>query len=496
MSIGLARQRTTATPPAGEHRAQRLARKRQLVSFYDDLAAQRDEWIARNRAFYADEWRYMRYLVPAGVRVLEIGCGAGHLLAALEPLRGVGLDMSPRMIEQARARFPRFEFAVGDIEDPETVDRLGGPFDVIVLSDMIGSLEDCQAGLSRLHGLCTADTRIVISYFNQLWRPVLRLGERIGRRMPHPPQNWLSLHDLACMLELAEFDMVRAETRQLLPLELFGLGRLVNRFVAPLPLVRSLCLRRYVVARSRHVERKQPTSCTVVIPCRNERDNIEPVVRRLPDFAADLEIIFIEGHSSDGTFDECRRVQRAFAQRDIKCVVQDGKGKADAVRKGFAMARGEVLIILDADLTVAPEDVTKFFAIIALGKGEFVNGTRLVYPMASDAMPFLNYLANRMFALLFSWLLTQRLTDTLCGTKAISRHHYAQLAAGRSYFGNLDPFGDFDLIMGAAKLNLKFVEVPIRYADRTYGTTQISRFRDGWLLLRMAWLAFFKMKAL
>ncbi len=496
MSTDLASQRAAVAPPAGEHRAQRLARKRQLVSLYDGLAAQRDEWIARNRGFYEDERRYIRHLVPEGVRVLEIGCGAGHLLAALEPSRGVGLDISSRMVEQAKARFPKFEFVVGDIEDAETVDLLDGPFDVIVMSDVIGSLEDCQAGLDRLHGLCTAETRIVISYFNQLWRPLLRFGERIGRRMPHPPQNWLSMDDLACMLDLANFDVIRAETRQLIPLELFGIGRLLNRFVGPLPLIRNLCLRRYVVARSKQVERKQFVSCTVVIPCRNERDNIEAAVRRLPDFAADLEIIFVEGHSSDGTFDECRRVQRAFPHRDIKCVVQDAKGKVDAVRKGFAMARGEVLIILDADLTVAPEDLGKFFDIIAFGKGEFVNGTRLVYPMTSDAMRFLNYLANRMFALLFSWLLTQRVTDTLCGTKAISRHRYAQLVAGRSYFGNFDPFGDFDLIMGAAKLNLKIVEVPIRYADRTYGRTQISRFRDGWLLLRMVWLGFLKMKAL
>ena len=166
------------------------------------------------------------------------------------------------------------------------------------------------------------------------------------------------------------------------------------------------------------------------------------------------------------------------------------------MREGFAAARGDVLIILDADLTVAPEDIGKFFAIFASGRGEFVNGTRLVYPMAQGAMRFLNYLANRTFAVLFSWILSQRFTDTLCGTKAISRYDYNRLEAGRSYFGEFDPFGDFDLIFGAAKLNLKIVEIPIRYADRIYGSTQISRFRDGWLLLKMVWLAFRKIKAL
>ena len=281
-----------------------------------------------------------------------------------------------------------------------------------------------------------------------------------------------------------------------MPVALFGLGTLLNRFLAPLPLVRHLCLRRYVVSRSKVARFSRPTSCTVVIPCRNERGNIEAAVQRLDRFCADLEIIFVEGGSSDGTLDECLRFQAAHSDRDIKVAVQDGTGKGDAVRKGFAIARGDVLIILDADLTVAPEDVGKFFKLVADGKGEFVNGTRLVYPMTSGAMRFLNYLANRMFALLFSWLLMQRFSDTLCGTKAISRDHYQSLSAGRSYFGQFDPFGDFDLIFGAAKLNLKIAEIPVRYADRSYGSTQISRFRDGWLLLRMVWLAFRKMKAL
>jgi SAM-dependent methyltransferase len=482
--------------PLGTHHAQRLARKRQLVAHYDNLAPHRDEWIARSRSFYEDEWRYMRFVVPAGVRVLEIGCGTGQLLAALGPSQGVGVDISAHMIKIARTQFPHLRFVVGDIEDPETLTTLGGPFDVIVLSDVIGSLEDCQAALDRLHCLATAATRIVITYFNQLWRPLLWLAEALHRRMPHPPQNWLSVQDFYGILDLANFEPIRTEYRQLMPVGLFGLGALLNRFVAPLPLVRKLCVRRYVVSRSKFVQYPQPSSCSVVVPCRNERGNIEATVLRLGDFCPDLEIIFVEGGSSDGTLAECRRVQAAYPHRDIKVAVQDGKGKGDAVRKGFALARGEVLIILDADLTVAPEDMGKFFNLVAGGKGEFVNGTRLVYPMTSGAMRFLNYLANRMFALLFSWLLTQRFSDTLCGTKAISRHHYEQLVAGRAYFGDFDPFGDFDLIFGAAKLNLKISEIPIRYADRSYGATQISRFQDGWRLLRMVWLAFRKMKAL
>jgi glycosyltransferase involved in cell wall biosynthesis len=184
-----------------------------------------------------------------------------------------------------------------------------------------------------------------------------------------------------------------------------------------------------------------------------------------------------------------------YPDHDIKVLAQDGKGKGDAVRKAFEHARGDVLMILDADLTMPPEALPKFYEALASGKGEFINGTRLVYPMENDAMRFLNWVANRVFSWLFTWLLNQRFTDTLCGTKVLAKGHYQQIARNRNYFGDFDPFGDFDLIFGAAKANLKIIEIPIKYASRKYGETQISRFRHGWLLLRMVVFAFRKLKA-
>ena len=195
--------------PIGTHRSQRLARKRQLVAHYDRLALQREAWIARSHSFYRDEWQYMRFVVPEGLRVLEIGCGTGQLLAAVKPAVGVGVDISPEMIKVARAQFPQLRFVAGDIEEPETLAAVGGPFDVIILSDVIGSLEDCQAALDQLHPIATAATRIVITYFNQLWRPLLWLAEALHRRMPHPPLNWLSVPDLYGILELADFEPIR-----------------------------------------------------------------------------------------------------------------------------------------------------------------------------------------------------------------------------------------------------------------------------------------------
>jgi glycosyltransferase involved in cell wall biosynthesis len=330
-----------------------------------------------------------------------------------------------------------------------------------------------------------------------LWEPILKLAEWIGLRMPQPPMNYLSNTDFLNILDLADFEPIKIEYRQLIPRRLFGLGRLINRFIAPIPGIRRLCLRTYLVARSLGVQRKQELSVSIIVPCRNERGNVEEAVTRLPGFGRSQEIVFVEGHSTDGTFEECLRVQKAYVdKRDIKVLRQDGKGKGDAVRKGCAQACGDVLMILDADLTMPPEALPKFYNAIISGKAELINGSRLVYPMEKQAMRHLNFLANRFFARVFSYLVNQRFTDTLCGTKALTKRHYNAIARDRNYFGDFDPFGDFDLIFGAAKQNLKIIEIPIHYGARNYGETNISRFRDGWLLLRMVGFAFMKLKAL
>lgn len=458
------------------------------------MAPDRDRWIEANAFYHEEDYRHTRFLVPAGQRVLDLGCGTGRLLASLEPSRGVGVDLSPAMIEEARRRYPGLEFHVGDVEDPAVLDRLGGPFDAIVLSDTVGFLEDCETTFRQLHRLCHRDTRLIVAYYSRAWAPVLRIAEWLGQRMPQAENNWLSAADLAGILALADFEVVRAEYRQIVPKRLGGLGPMVNRFVGTLPGVPRLALRSYVVARPVPPRLPRP-SATVVIPCRNEAGNVAAAVDRMPRFSDDLEIVFVEGHSRDDTVGEIRRVIGAHPELDIKLVHQEGKGKADAVRKGFEVARGDILMILDADLTVPPEDLPKFYEAIVSGKGELVIGSRLVYPMEQDAMRLLNILGNKMFSLLFSWLLDQRITDTLCGTKVLSRQSYERIKAGRAYFGDFDPFGDFDLIFGAAKLSLKIVEVPVRYTARTYGSTQISRFRHGLLLFRMATVAFWKLKA-
>ena len=473
-----------------------VSRKQGIREWANSVATERDAWIQRNSFFYEDDYAYMRFVVRENLRVLELGCGTGGLLATLAPSFGVGVDFSGAMLDVARARYPQLHFVEGDVEDPSVIAALPGPFDVIVISDTIGLLDDCEAVIRSLHAVSTPDTRVVLSYYNRLWEGVIRAGERFGLKMRQDSRNWLSTKDIENLLYLGGFQVVKSEWRQIMPKRLFGIGRFLNRFVGPLPLIRKLCLRTYVIARPIATAAAVEPTVSVIIPCRNERGNIENAVKRLPHFGSRQEIVFVEGHSKDGTLEEIQRVIEAYPDKTIKLVVQDGKGKGDAVRKGFVTATGDVLMILDADLTVEPESLPRFYRALADGKGEFINGTRLVYPLESDSMRFLNLWANRAFSKIFSWLLNQRFTDTLCGTKVLTRKSYDAIAEGRVYFGDFDPFGDFDLILGASKLNLAIVEIPIRYQARSYGETQISRFRHGWMLLRMVVFAYRKLKAL
>ena len=468
-------------------------KKRQLVDFMNREARRRDAGVRRNRYYYRDLSTFLRYNIPKGRRVLEVGCGIGDMLAAVEPAYGVGIDISDEMVRVARDRHPQLTFKQMDVECLD----LGETFDFVIISDTMGYLEDVQRALTQVHEVCTPRTRVIITVHNFVWQPMLVLAEALRLKMPQSRLNWLGLHDIAGILRLTDFEVVKKGTRFLFPRFCPVVSWLCNRFLVFLPGFRQFGIIAYTIAKpvvSKPGDSNE-YSVTVVIPARNEKGNIEDAVRRLPVMGKHTEVIFVEGHSTDGTPEEIRRVCAAYrGAMDLKGTVQGGKGKADAVRKGFAMATGDILMILDADLTVAPEDLPKFYGALATGKGEFVNGTRLVYPLEKEAMRFLNLAGNKFFAVMFSWLLDQNIKDTLCGTKAIMRSRYEELIANRRYFGDFDPFGDFDLIFGAAKLNLKFLEVPIRYRAREYGSTSISRFRHGWLLIRMVCFAMNKIK--
>lgn len=470
-------------------------RKEKIKNSAEKYAAERHEWKQKNIFFHNSDLRYLSFLIPKKSKVLDLGCGTGDLLSALEPSRGVGIDFSEKMIEIAKKNHANCEFIVADIEDKNFLENLHDKFDFIILSDTIGSLVDCQKTLFQLHRLCTRETRIIISYYSYFWEPILKFSEFIGLKMPQPEQNYLASSDIVNFLNLADYDVVGCDWRQLLPIKAFGIGNIINKYLSTLPFIRRFCLRNYAIARSMKHSNTESHSCSIIIPCRNEKGNIESAVKRLPKFCDDIEIIFVEGHSADGTYEEIERIITKYPNHNIKLLQQTGRGKADATFLGFDHAQGDVLMILDGDLTVPPEQLEKFWEAIVSGKGEYINGTRLIYPMENDAMRFLNLIANWFFSLIFTWLLNQRFTDTLCGTKVLFRTDYNRLKQEKEYFNAYDPFGDFDLLFCCSKLNLKMIEIPIYYKQREYGHTQIQRFRNGWQLLKLVIHGYKKLKA-
>lgn len=449
-------------------------------------------WRRRNRYYYQDIEKISQFYVSPGAKVLEVGVGLGHLLAAVKPGQGTGIDLNPQAIEAAQSRFPQLDLAVGNGE--ESLPK--GEFDYILLANTASQFTNIQKAFQNLLQVATPETRIILIYHNPAWELILRLATLIGQRMPMPPLNWLNREDLTNLMNLAGLDVVATGKRLLLPKRIPLLSGLVNRYIAPLPLINSLCLTEYMIARPQ-ANPNQPLhhTCSVIIPARNEAGNIESCVTRMPKLGAHTEIIFIEGHSSDHTWAEIQRVQAKYGQAwDIKIAQQTGKGKGDAVRLGFEMATGDVLMILDADLTVQPEDLVQFYDAVASGRCEMANGCRLIYPVSSQAMPWLNRMANRFFAWLLSYLLNTRIKDSLCGTKVLSRKNYQRLAANRVYFGDFDPFGDFDLLFGAAKLGLKIQDIPVRYFPRSYGSSNIQHVKEGLVLLKMCLYAARKIK--
>lgn len=457
----------------------------EIRAFYDAAPAKPNAAASYYRTLLA---HYYNLIIPAGASVLEIGCGAGELLGQLHAGRKVGIDLSARQLAAARVRLPTADFHLQAGENLE----LGEQFDYIVISDTLNLAADVQQLLERLHTVAHEDTRVVINYFSSLWRPPLALAQLLGMRAPQPKCNWLSTDDVHNLLQLADWSPLLRQPRLLVPFRCLGLERLCNRWLAPV--FSWFCLTFFCVARPARSRIAAALSVSVIIPARNEAGNIEAAVLRTPELGAGTELIFVEGHSRDDTWGEIRRVAQKYPQRKIKIMQQTGRGKGDAVRLGFSAATGDILMILDADLTMPPEELPKFYEVLARNRAEFANGVRLVYPMDERAMQFLNLCANKAFGLIFTWLLGQPVKDTLCGTKVCRRAHYERIAAHRAYFGDFDPFGDFDLLFGAAKLNLKIADVPIRYRERTYGTTNIQRWRHGWLLFRMVLFAARKLK--
>ncbi len=465
-------------------------RRNSFFKHFENLAPGLAKYRKRYAYFWNDIVNYFNYFIHEDDVVLEIGCATGDMLARMNGRNKTGIDFSPKMIEIAKGKYPDIDFYAMDVENLN-IDK---KFDTIVLSHVTGYFVDILKAFDSIKNVCHHRTRIIINYYNIIWEPALLTGELLRFKKKSPRQNWLTRKDLQTFLYLAGYETYRSSRRVLLPINIPVLSWFFNKFIGRLPLVNKLCINQYLFARPIGNLPQRGYSTTIVIPARNESGNLENALKRMPKFGSHQEIIFIEGNSTDDTWEQMQKLPGKYPQWDIKIAQQSGKGKGDAVRKGYAMATGDILMILDADLTVPPEDLPSFYFAITNNKGEFINGSRLVYPMEKNAMRILNFFGNKFFSMMFSWLLDQPIKDTLCGTKVIMKSDYEKLIKNRAFFGEFDPFGDFDLIFGAYKMNLKIIDLPIRYRERVYGDTNISRFSHGFLLLKMVGYAARKIK--
>jgi SAM-dependent methyltransferase len=420
---------------------------------------------------------------------LEIGCGEGELLSKIKAKSRVGIDLSPDQVARGRLLHPELDLREGVGERLKMED---GPFDVIIISDTLNEAADVEELLRRLHEVSHRGTRLIINIYNTLWYLFLAMARFLGLAAPRPVSSWLSRQDVINLCALADWEIFKSFGQILIPLPLGFLSRFVNRWVAPM--TTWACLSIFLVGRKRTPPRRDPKRVTVVVPARNEAGSIAQTIERVPRLGGETELIFIEGHSRDNTWEVISTLPDTFANGRIVKMRQTGKGKGNAVTEAFRVATGDIVTILDADLTMPPEELPKYIEVLASGKADFANGVRLIYPMDREAMRFANLCANKGFSLIFSWLLGQPVKDTLCGTKTLWREDYEKIDRNRSYFGDFDPFGDFDLLFGADRQNLKIMDIPIRYKERFYGETNIQRWRSGVILTRMVIFAARRLK--
>jgi len=467
------------------------ARRQAIRSLQAKVAPQRKSWVDKNRYFYDGVNSLYRFLVEPGKRVLAVRCSLGQQLSAVAPKSGLGIELTPELVQEARRTNPMWDYAVADPEEFIPTSK----FDYIILGDT-ADIVDVQRVFQNLRGGCERHTRILVYTYNHLWEPIVKLATRFGLMSPHEEQNWLSEADLKGLLRLSGYEWLKTHRILLLPKRVPLLSFLLNRLIGALPFVNRLSFISVLVARPLPFRRRpEEVSVSVIIPCKNELGNIQPAVERIPRLGRHTEIIFCDDKSTDGTAQEVERLRALHPQKDIRLIHGPGICKARNVYAGFAAATGDILMILDADLAVMPEELPYFFDAITGNSAEFANGSRMIYPIPKAAMKVANLIGNHFFSLAFTFLLGERIKDTLCGTKALWRDDWQRILPLIDTWGREDRWGDYELLFGASKINLRIVDIPVHYQERIYGDTKMNqRLKNGMIMMQFCWAGFKKLK--
>jgi len=445
-----------------------------IKKHFSQIAENFDRYKRRNPYYHNGIKKFVSSVVPKGAKVLEIGCATGDLLGYLNPREGIGIDFSPKMIEEAKRKYPQPNLKFYNMEAEDIA--LEEKFDYVIMSNLVDYLEDIWSVVQNVKKVLAVDGKLVITTVNPVWEPIFRLGQKLNLKTPDAARNFITNMDLINIFELHDFEILKEGLAMVIPKYIPVVSRVLNFIIPQLPILRQLCVTQYIVAKPKRP--KNSYSCSVIVPCHNEEGNVEGFLKRIPKMGKYTEVIVVDDGSTDST---ARKVDPALNKDlDISLLsYKPNRGKGHAVKAGFDKAKGDILMILDADMAVMPEELPRFFGILEKGLADFANGTRLIYPMDKKAMPIVNYVGNKFFNLIVSWLAEQRVSDTLCGTKVLFKKDYRNIEMKDV------SWGDFDLLFGAAKLCLKIHEMPVHYKERTSGKSKMKAFKHGWTLLRV-----------
>src|SRR3989338_2088423 len=447
---------------------------------FNIVAEKYEYWRNKNLYYHNEITRFYKDIIPKNKNILEVGSADGYLLNELCPNRGVGVDISAQMIDIARKKFPHLNFVNSSIENYSYVHS----FDYIVLSNILEFVSDLYIFFSAMASKASPKTKMIITSINPLWEPAMKLATRLKMRIPVQMKNFVTSKDIENMLNISGWEVIESNYRMFSPVKIPLISFFLNKLIPRLPVLKNLCIIQFIIAKPKQLFTiDHSLSCSVIIPCHNEEGNIEECIDRIPSLGSFTEVVVVDDGSNDKTATLVKNIQSG--KKRVRLIsYTPNKGKGHAVKTGFESATGDILIILDADMAVLPEELSKFYMVLASSQAEFINGTRMLYDMAPGAMKFINYLGNKIFGIILSFIIGQRNTDTLCGTKAFYNSDYMNFKMRRC------PWGDFDLLFEAARMKLKTVEMPVHYFPRREGRSKMKAFKHGLMLLKMCWYGF------